>query len=85
MARRRVRIPPPEVTVRVGHARGQTLDASVLGASTDARSRHDDLVSDAEATKVMLEALSDIRSAVYEIRDGLFGDGDDEETEQDDT
>jgi hypothetical protein len=41
-------------------------------------------VTDTEATKVMLEALFDIRSAVYQIRDGLFGDDDEEEAEEDD-
>ena len=40
---------------------------------------------DHEATQLMLEALFDIRGAVYDIDDALLGGGDDdeEETEED--
>jgi hypothetical protein len=45
--------------------------------------RHDDSVEDPEATALMLEALFDIRGAVYEIHDAIFEEGDDEEEEDD--
>jgi hypothetical protein len=36
---------------------------------------------DPEATTLMLEALFDIRAVVYEIRDDLLGEDDEEEEE----
>jgi hypothetical protein len=40
-------------------------------------------MDDPEATTLMLEALFDIRGAVYEIHDAIFEGGDDEEEEDD--
>jgi hypothetical protein len=41
---------------------------------------------DPEATRIILETLFDIRSAVYDIHAELFGNGgDDEEETEDDT
>lgn len=42
---------------------------------------------DTEATQLMLEALFDIKAAVFEVRDYLVGDddGSEEEAEEEDT
>ena len=40
--------------------------------------------SDEEATRLMLEALFDIKAAVYEIHQALFGDDDEEEETEED-
>jgi hypothetical protein len=39
-------------------------------------------VEDPEATQLMLEALFDIRAAVFDIHDALFGGDDGEEEEE---
>ena len=58
---------------RCGH-----LAAKVAGG-------HDGEVEDAEATQLMLEALFDVRAAVFEIREYLIGDDDAEEEEEEDS
>ena len=40
-------------------------------------------MEDAEATQLTLEALFDIRAAVFDIHDALFGDDNGEEAEED--
>ncbi len=48
--------------------------------------RHHQGVEDIEATQLMLEALFDVKAAVYEIHDVVVGedeDEDEEETEED--
>jgi hypothetical protein len=40
-------------------------------------------VEDTEATQLMLEALFDIRTAVFEIHGAVFGDDNGEEEEED--
>jgi len=46
--------------------------------------RHHGGVSDTEATQLMLEALFDIRVAVYDIHDVIFGGDDDGEAAEED-
>ncbi len=40
--------------------------------------------TDGEATQLMLETLFEIKIVVHEIRDGLFGEDDDEEETEED-
>jgi hypothetical protein len=40
--------------------------------------------SDEEATRLMLEALFDIKAAVFEIHKALFGEDDEEEETEED-
>jgi hypothetical protein len=40
--------------------------------------------SDEEATQLMLEALFDIKAAVFEIHQALFGEDDEEEETEED-
>jgi hypothetical protein len=47
------------------------------------RRPHNGKVEDAEATQLTLEALFDIRTAVFDIHDALFGEDDGEEEEED--
>ena len=44
---------------------------------------HNGQVEDTEATQLMLEALFDIRAAVFEIHGAVFGDDSGEEEEED--
>jgi hypothetical protein len=44
-----------------------------------------DLVDDPEATRLMLEALFDIRAKVTEIHEEVVGPDEDEEEEEEDT
>jgi hypothetical protein len=46
------------------------------------RRPHNGKVEDAEATQLMLESLFDIRAAVFDIHDALFGEDDGEEAEE---
>jgi hypothetical protein len=42
-------------------------------------------MEDSEATQLVLEAVFDIRAAVYEVRDALVDPEDDDEAEEEDT
>jgi hypothetical protein len=44
---------------------------------------HNGHVEDEEATKLILESLFDIRAAVFEIHDALFGEDNGAEAEED--
>jgi hypothetical protein len=66
--------------VQTGHGQDRHL--------ADFRSgRHHSSVEDAEATQLLLEAVFDIRAAVYEIHDVLIEspEDDDEASEEEDT
>jgi hypothetical protein len=53
--------------------------------ATRGRHPHNEYVEDAEATQLTLEALFDIRAAVFDIHDVVVGDEDDGEEEEEDT
>ena len=54
-------------------------------AGSRIRGHHSNVDEDTEATQLMLEALFDVKVAVYEIREYLIGDedGSQEEEEED--